>query len=117
VIRNPGGRVWSALPDIVALDSRFDVRQLVLLQHNDCGTSHLTEDLVHKSIAGTMEPTSEKTLKFRDDVVKLKISHGEEGVREDLALLKEQGFLRKELVDGAVGVWLDTFSGFVKIVS
>jgi hypothetical protein len=54
---------------------------------------------------------------MRDDVVNYKISHGEEGVREDLELLKTQPFLKKELVEGAVGFWLDTFSGVVKDVS
>jgi carbonic anhydrase len=116
VTRNPGGRVWSALPDIVALDARFGIHQLVLLQHSDCGTSHLTEKLVGEIIASAAEPTSDKTLKIRDEVVKYKISHGEEGVREDLALLKTSSFLRRELVDGAVGCWLDTTTGLVKKV-
>jgi carbonic anhydrase len=117
VIRNPGGRVWSALPDIVALDSRFGIHQLVLLQHSDCGTSHLTEELVHQNVKDAVEPDSGETLAFRDEVVNFEISHGEEGIREDLALLKKKGFLRKEMVESTVGFWLDTFSGVVKRVS
>lgn len=116
VMRNPGGRVWSALPDIVALDSRFDISQLVLLQHSDCGTSHLTEQLVDERIKTAAKPDAVESTRMRDDVVQYKISHGEEGVREDLALLKAQPFLRKELVEGAVGLWLDVISGVVKEV-
>jgi carbonic anhydrase len=117
VIRNPGGRVWSALPDILTLDSRFDVRQLVVLQHSDCGTSHVTKELIHGRAQDAADPDSEETLEFRNEVVKYKISHGENGVKEDLELLRSKGFLRKELVDSAVGFWLDTFNGTVKKVT
>jgi carbonic anhydrase len=116
VARNPGGRVWSALNDIVALDARFGIQQLVLLQHTDCGTSHLTEELVHERIAEAAEPTTDKTLKVRDEVVRYTISHGEEGVREDMALLKASKFLRRDLVDRTVGFWMDTTTGLVKKV-
>jgi hypothetical protein len=68
-------------------------------------------------VKGAVEPDSEETLKFRDEVIKFKISHGEEGLREDLALLKSKRFLRKELVESAVAFWLDTFTGVVKTVS
>lgn len=117
VIRNPGGRVWSALPDIVALDSRFEISQLVLLQHSDCGTSHLSEELIDERIMIAADPNGMESTRMRDDVVKYKISNGEEGVREDLELLKAQPFLRKELTETAVGFWLDTFKGLVKDVS
>jgi carbonic anhydrase len=117
VVRNPGGRVLSALPDILALDSRFGIQQLVLLQHSDCGTSHLTKELLHERVKEAAEPDSKETLEFRDEVVKYQISHGEEGIKEDLELLKSKKFLRKELVDSAVGFWLDTFEGTVKRIS
>ena len=52
-----------------------------------------------------------------DAVVQYKISHGEEGVREDPALLKTQPYLRKQLAEGAVGFWLDTSSGLVKHIT
>jgi hypothetical protein len=90
---------------------------MVLLQHSDCGTSHLTEQLVHERVKGAVEPNSEQTLKFRDEVVNFKISHGEDGVKEDLALLKSKGYLRKELINATVGFWLDTFTGVVKTVT
>jgi len=109
--------VWSALPDIVTLDSRFDIRQIVLLQHNDCGTSHVTKELVNKRISDAVKSDDEETKKMRDNVVEHKISHGEEGVREDLGLLRTSPFLRKELVESAVGFWLDTFTGLAKVVS
>jgi len=116
VIRNPGGRVWSALPDIVALDSRFPITQIVILQHTDCGTSHVTEEQVYDTVGVATNPKDSHSLRMRDDVVKYKISHGEESVREDLSLLKMQPFLRKDLVESAIGFWLDTFSGLVTTV-
>ena len=116
MIRNPGGRVWSALPDIVALDSRFPISQIVIVMHSDCGTSHLTEGLVHETIGRASRPNDSDSLRMTDDVVKYKISHGEQSVRDDLALLKMQPYLRKELVEGAIGFWLDTFSGLVTAV-
>ena len=116
VIRNPGGRVWSALPDIVALDSRFPITRIVILQHSDCGTSHVTEELVYDNIEVTVSPKDSQSLRMRDDVVRYKISHGEESVKEDLSLLKMQPFLRKDLVESAIGFWLDTFSGLVTAV-
>lgn len=63
------------------------------------------------------DPNGMESTRMRDDVVKYKISNGEEGVREDLELLKAQPFLRKELTETAVGFWLDTFKGLVKDVS
>jgi hypothetical protein len=71
---------------------------------------------VHERVGQAVEPVSYDTLRVRDQVVEWKISRGEEGVRADLGLLRGKKFLRRELVEGAVGFWLDTNSGFVKRV-
>jgi carbonic anhydrase len=89
----------------------------VLLQHTDCGTSHLTKELVHERIAESKEPDSEETVKMREEVCEWKVSRGEEGVRMDLEFLRGKGFLRKELVESAVGFWMDTTTGIVKRVN
>jgi carbonic anhydrase len=117
VIRNPGGRVWSALADILILDSRFPLKQIILLQHNDCGTSHVTEELVDARVATAVKPYDPDTVKMMNGVCVFNISRGEVSVKEDLELLRRQSFLRRELVEKTTGFWLDTFSGIVKVVS
>jgi carbonic anhydrase len=116
VIRNPGGRVWSALPDILTLDSRFPLTQIILLQHSDCGTSHVTEQLIDERIATSMKPYDPDTIKMRNGACEFKISRGILSVQEDLELLSRQSFLRKELIEKTTGFWLDTFSGIVQVV-
>jgi carbonic anhydrase len=86
----------------------------VLLQHSDCGTSHLTKDLIHERIATAKEPGTAETVRMRDEVCEWKVSKGEESVRQDLEYLRTKGFLRDDLVDGAVGFWMDTATGVVK---
>jgi hypothetical protein len=76
----------------------------------------LTKQLVHERIAEAVEPEDEKTLRMRHEVVEWKISRGEEGVRQDLEYLRTKGFLRRELVEGTVGFWMDTTTGVVKQV-
>lgn len=88
----------------------------MLLQHSDCGTDHLTKELVHERIAEAREPEGEETLEMREVVREWKISRGEEGVRMDMEYLRTKGFLREELVKGLVGFWMDTTSGIVKQV-
>ena len=88
----------------------------MLLQHSDCGTSHLTKQLIHERIAEAAEPEDEKSLKMRDEVVEWKVSKGEKGVKQDLEYLRTKGFLRKELVEATVGFWMDTVTGIVKQV-
>jgi carbonic anhydrase len=116
VLRSPGGRTCSMLHQIAAVDSRFLIDQIVVFQHNDCGTSHLTEELIDKRIQTVKEPDHPETKKIRDVLISHTIHHGAKSLQGDLALLREQPFLRKEIADTAVGFWMDTFTGEVKVV-
>ncbi|KAF2429568.1 carbonic anhydrase [Tothia fuscella] len=116
VIRNPGGRVSAALSSVATLDSRFDLEKIVLLQHSDCGTSHVTEELVDKRIDTARSPHDPESIKMGNIVKELMISKGQAGVKADLEMLRRQPFLRESLVRNSVGFWLDTFSGVVKVV-
>ncbi|KAF2670223.1 hypothetical protein BT63DRAFT_424175, partial [Microthyrium microscopicum] len=116
VLRNPGGRIWTALPDILAIDARFDISQIIIFQHSDCGTSYLDESLIVKKFGESVKPDDSENVKIRDDVIKYKVHNGEQSVRDDLALLKKQTYLRKELIDTAVGLYMDTHTGLIKRV-
>lgn len=88
----------------------------MLFQHSDCGTSYLTKTLVNERIAEAGEPGAEKTLKMREEVCEWKVSKGEDGLRQDLEYLKGRGELRRDLVESAIGFWMDTTTGVVKQV-
>lgn len=88
----------------------------MLLQHSDCGTSYLTKELVRERVGEAVEPGCEESLGLREEVCEWRVSRGEEGVKMDLEWLRGRGVLRRELVEGCVGFWMDTKTGVVKQV-
>ncbi|OAP61099.1 hypothetical protein AYL99_03300 [Fonsecaea erecta] len=113
VLRNVGGRFASASGDIAALDTLFHVSQIILVHHTNCGASHVTieqvRDGVHQKrpdFTGFAE--LEGRLPMKEDNPK--------SLLEDLERVKKCGFLRKDLIDGVVGLWLDVETGLVKRV-
>ncbi|OAL22649.1 hypothetical protein AYO22_07207 [Fonsecaea multimorphosa] len=114
VLRNVGGRFASAAGDIAALDTLFHVSQIILIHHTNCGASHVTKqqvlDGVHQKrpeFTGFAEEL-EWRLPMKED------NHN--SLLEDFERVKSCGFLREDLIDGVVGLWLDVETGLVKRV-
>lgn len=121
VIRNVAGRFATAASDIAALDTLFSIRRVVLLHHNNCGASHITNQAV---LDGLREKTPDFVM--GDDADAAGVADlasrlpakedNDKSLREDLARVKQCRFLRKELLDNFVGLWLDVDTGLVRRV-
>ncbi|KIX10055.1 uncharacterized protein Z518_01136 [Rhinocladiella mackenziei CBS 650.93] len=115
VIRNVAGRFATATGDIAALDTLFHVSQLVLLQHSNCGASHVTKEQVIDSTQvkrpefGVGNPAEPSALEARLPMVE----NNHQALKEDLRAVKQCGFLRQDLIDSVVGLYLDVDSGLV----
>lgn len=116
VIRNVAGRFATAATDITALDTLFHISQLVLLQHSNCGASHVTKGQVLDSIrAKRATITSDELAQI---ALRLPmVPNNDRELVEDLKAVKECTFIRKDLLDTVVGLYLDVDTGVVRIVS
>lgn len=50
VARSTGGNVRNALHDIHVADGLFDLDELAIIHHTDCGTLTFTEDLIRSKV-------------------------------------------------------------------
>ncbi|OCT54957.1 carbonic anhydrase [Cladophialophora carrionii] len=110
VLRNVGGRFSTVAEQIAALDTLFHVSQIVLVHHSNCGASHVTKQQALDSVREKRPEFTEFTelearLPMKED--------NHESVIEDLQMVKHNGFLRKDLIDGAAGFWLDVETGLL----
>ncbi|OAL35573.1 hypothetical protein AYO20_05192 [Fonsecaea nubica] len=113
VLRNVAGRFASVAEDIAALDTLFHISQIILVHHNDCGASHVTKpkilDRVHKKRPEyTAFAELEERLPMKEN--------NRDSLLEDLERAKKCGFLRTDLIEGIVGLWLDVDTGLVERV-
>jgi carbonic anhydrase len=115
VIRNVGGRITPALTDLAALDCLFHLDQVVILQHTNCGTTHITKDQLRQDVKTKCPGLVEEEVEGVMEKCPLK-NDSEEALKSDLRILKECGFLRKEVLEKSMGLWLDVKSGLVRQV-
>jgi carbonic anhydrase len=110
VLRNIAGRFSTAAEQIAALDTLFHVSQIILVHHSNCGASHIT-------IKQTLDAIRENRPEFPDlKEVEARLPQKEDNhksVVEDLKLVKNNGFIRKDLIDGVAGFWLDVETGLL----
>jgi carbonic anhydrase len=83
-VSNAGGRALSALQSVATMDYLFDVRNVAVVHHSFCGATAFTPELLvdkfhahHQTDIATM---------FDHD--SLAISHFEDSIRHDIALLR-----------------------------
>jgi carbonic anhydrase len=50
VSRNAGGHIRHAVRDILLLDARFGIDELVIVHHTDCGTLTFTDDWMRDTL-------------------------------------------------------------------
>ena len=88
----------------------FHVSQIVLIHHSDCGASHINKEQALDSIRKKRpEFTDFKELEARLPVKE----DNRKSVVGDLQLVKSNGFLRNDLIDGVAGFWLDVETGLL----
>jgi carbonic anhydrase len=114
-MRNMSGRIKPALSDIASLDSVFHLGQVVIMHHSNCGSTHGSIDQMRtdlKSNCPDLSPQEidsvlrESTLRTDDDGC----------LKDDLETLRECKFIRRDLAEEAVGLWLDVDTGLVRQV-
>jgi len=115
VIRNVGGRVKSSLTDILALDTQFGLNKIIVVQHSNCGSSHLKENDVREHVKTKTEDSANAEA-WEKAVMGYVSTPSEQCIKDDLALLQQQPHIRKELAESAVGMWLDVETGLLKEV-
>ncbi|EXJ72216.1 uncharacterized protein A1O5_04720 [Cladophialophora psammophila CBS 110553] len=115
VLRNVAGRFSSAASDIAALDTFFHISQIILVHHNNCGASHVTKQQVLDGVRQRRPEFVTTTVGgFAGLEARLPMKEdNRDSLVEDLERVKTCGFLRKDLVDGIVGLWLDVETGLV----
>jgi carbonic anhydrase len=114
-VRTVGGRIGPALIDLASLDSVFDLHQIVLMHHSNCGTTHGTAEQLRSHIKAHAPTLDDKAI---DGAVKSSGFKADDdgALKEDLKLLKESQLVRRELSANVVGLWLDVETGLVREV-
>ncbi|KIM98447.1 hypothetical protein OIDMADRAFT_56809 [Oidiodendron maius Zn] len=108
IIRNVCGHVAPAMEDIVSLDYLLHFRDILIIQHTDCGALMIKNEHIHNYIR--------KELPEAKDVEKLKfggIIDITQSVKDDLAILRATPLIRKELQEHSYGVILDIKTGIM----
>lgn len=113
--RNLGGRITPALTDLAAMDTFFHLNQIIILHHNNCGTTHITSDQELQDIKSKCTDVSDQELKLVVQLSPARVDT-EDALNEDLQRLRECKFLRKDLTESAMGLYLDVKTGLVKAI-
>ncbi|KAJ9602353.1 hypothetical protein H2200_013208 [Cladophialophora chaetospira] len=115
-LTNMSGRIKPALNDIASLDSVFNLEQVVIMHHSNCGSTHGTIDQFRHDLKANCPELS--SLELEDVVQHSAIRRDEDReLKADLQLLRECKFIRKELTEGAVALWLDVNTGLAREVN
>lgn len=95
VIRNAGGNVQMALPNILALDTLVGINEIMVVKHTDCGSLAFTEEGV-KDVLKKRAPGREKEIEEME-IGSIAGKTLEQGLREQIAVVKGSELLRGEL--------------------
>ena len=114
VIRNPGGRVTpdflrtlGVLATIAQVDGLSSGFELILMQHTDCGLSHLSPE-THAEVLAPFLGVRPAELGAKN------LSDPREAVRSDIALLRQNPFVPPTLI--VSGLVYDVDTGCVETI-
>ncbi len=104
-----------ALTDVAALDAFFGINQVVILHHDNCGATHL--DVEHE-LNDVKSKCPGVTAEDLERVAKLSPARVDDdsALKADLKTLKECRFIRKDIIESSIALYLDTKSGLVREV-
>ncbi|RFU26706.1 hypothetical protein B7463_g9630, partial [Scytalidium lignicola] len=108
VFRNACGHVAPEMEAIIALDIELGFDDIIIIHHTDCGTSRFTNQQI-RGILRERHPDNKEieTMEFGA------ITDIEQSVRDDVALLKNSPFIRKELAGRTRGFVYDIKTGLL----
>ncbi|KAI9665093.1 MAG: hypothetical protein M1821_006541 [Bathelium mastoideum] len=108
VLRTAGGRVKPVLNDLMYLDGLLSLKGIMVIHHNDCGKSFMTDDEARSALKKALPTaTGLDSIEFGT----FKDSSLEQSVMDDILLLKQFPLLRKELSDDCFGFTYDVKTG------
>jgi carbonic anhydrase len=108
-IRNAGGNVQMALPNVLALDALVRLDEIMVVKHTDCGSLAYTTEGVNNVLR-------ERAPGKKDQIEKMELGSIagktlEQGVKEQVAAVKASELLRAELKPKIRGFVHDLVSG------
>ncbi|KAL1901022.1 hypothetical protein Sste5346_002087 [Sporothrix stenoceras] len=107
VHRNMGGSVKTALRDIVTADTLFPtLKEICIIHHTDCGTTHVKEAAVKQHIKNTTKEDADIDIYTITGSI-------EESIQADLEWVRNSPYLREELKKNAQGFFYDIKTGLV----
>lgn len=95
VIRNAGGNVQMALPNVLALDTLVGLHEIMVVKHTDCGSLTYTEE----GVKGVLK---ERAPGKKDEIEKMEIGSIagktlEQGLKEQVGAVKASELIREDL--------------------
>jgi len=114
VIRNAGGNVEMALPNILALDTLLEFQNIMVVKHTDCGSQMYTVKGV-KDVLKERAPSSEKVID-RMELGSIAGKTLEQGLKEQVGSVKGSELLRGDLKAKIRGFVHDLISGELREV-
>ncbi|TKA57549.1 hypothetical protein B0A55_12413 [Friedmanniomyces simplex] len=108
-IRNAGGNIETALPDILALDVLLGLQEIVVIKHTDCGSLAYTDEGVKRVLGERAPGMQEEIAKMEFGSIAGKTL--EQGLREQVDVVKGSGLVREDLKARIRGFVFDLASG------
>ncbi|KAJ0131031.1 hypothetical protein HZ326_25877 [Fusarium oxysporum f. sp. albedinis] len=95
ILRNVGGQVKPLLNDILVLDNLITFKQVMIIHHTDCGSTHFTNKEV-RSVLTQRDPRAAAEIEV-ESVDFGAVSDLSNSVVRDVKFLKESKLVREEL--------------------
>ncbi|SCO47884.1 uncharacterized protein FFMR_08875 [Fusarium fujikuroi] len=108
VSRNAGGNIRFAVRDILLLDTRFVIDELVIVHHTDCGSTMFTNEWMRDTIKVRVGESHWKEIDQIDWGANTDMA---DSVRGDLKWLRKNEVIRNELKSTARGFLFDIKTG------
>ncbi|CCT70680.1 uncharacterized protein FFUJ_06670 [Fusarium fujikuroi IMI 58289] len=108
VSRNAGGNVRFAVRDILLLDTRFVIDELVVVHHTDCGSTMFTNEWMRDTVKARVGESHWEEIDKIDWGANTDMG---DSVRGDLEWLRKNQVIRDELKNTARGFLFDIKTG------
>jgi len=106
--RTVNGHVTHVMNDILALDVFIGLTDILVMHHSDCGASHFTNEQIQAEMKNRVPGSAEM-----DNVDFGAVTDIHKSIREDVARLKANPYMRKELLPRIRGLYLDIKTGLI----
>ncbi|KAF5650758.1 carbonate dehydratase [Fusarium tjaetaba] len=111
VSRNAGGNIRFAVRDILLLDTRFVIDELVIVHHTDCGSTMFTNEWMRDTIKARVGESHGEEIDKIDWGANTDMA---DSVRGDLEWLRKNEVIRDELKSTTRGFLFDIKTGEAK---